>query len=480
MSNDAARFRELQELRDEQTAVAAGRQFRGESDPFASSNSQARGRDERDYDDELDGDQLNQYFGDDHFGFDATANPLVPRLKPASAESIKDPLAMPLTMTIPKPRMLPGYKERVGQPKLDAGPPDYYAMPMMMPQATPADASFFVGAGPGLGMPSSAGAAPEKQKRTRKRSSSSADKPARKAVAAALARDFDLPAPAYAQRMDMARAAADAVLDAEAIEDNDFDGDGNGDVADPGLPAPGAERLGGGLAPPMPPDIPQYRPAQSLELSRLNKLYPEPPILPRAMDDDSEDGDAAERRPEPVCFACQYGGDMVPLVCSRQFDDINRIVNSLDKPMLKRTEDIYEYYERFVRQPGNRQRRPTDPEYLEWPHRQIFQHYFTPTHGRTCARYSLEWRTNTLEMAAYTLSETNLMMEDTRTGMRVVNPAALDQFLKLNRELNLMYKVDLQKLNGVASASSAPVQNASHVLAGPNRTVGKVKSVVFR
>ena len=475
MSNDAARFRELQELRDEQTAVAAGRHFRGAGDLFAPNQNQNQNRDERDYDDELDNDQLDQYFGDDGH-FDATANPLVPRLGPASAESIKDPLAM----AVPRPRKLSGITNRVGQPKLDAGPPDYStaaAMNMVPQQAKPADTSFFVGAGPGLptglGTPS---AAPEKQKRTRKRSSSSstADKPARKAVASA--RDFDTPAPAYAQRMDMARAAADAVMDAEAAEDFL---DGDGDVADPGLPAPGAERLGGGLAPPMPPDIPQYRPAQSLELARLNKLYPEPP---RPIEDDSEDDGsvAVAERPEPVCFACQYGGDMVPLVCSRQFDDINRIVNSLDKPMLKRTEDIYEYYERFVRQPGNRQRRPTDPEYLEWSHRQIFQHYFTPTHGRTCARYSLEWRTNTLEMAAYTLSETNLIMEDTRTGTRVVNPAALDQFLKLNRELNLMYKVDLQKLNGVASASSAPVQNASHVLAGPNRTVGKVKSVVFR
>jgi len=140
MSSDAARFRELQELRDEQTAVAAGRHFRGAGDLFASNQN----RDERDYDDELDNDQLDQYFGDDGH-FDATANPLVPRLGPASAESIKDPLAM----AVPRPRKLSGITNRVGQPKLDAGPPDYStaaAMNMVPQQAKPADTSFFVGA----------------------------------------------------------------------------------------------------------------------------------------------------------------------------------------------------------------------------------------------------------------------------------------------------------------------------------------------
>ena len=279
----------------------------------------------------------------------------------------------------------------------------------------------------------------------------------------------------------------------------------------------------------------QYIPVPSLERLKLDRMYPPRPPGPtaaeraavaRLLDDPlgrgqgrkrpNEDGDEGEdgarkRRdgidnsdgsesydgdesesvaaaPAPPasdcdCFGCMYAsGDVVPIVCARAFEDISTLVRSADAGAcrVQVSQEIYYAYENMVRKPGNATRRPTDPEFPEWPVRAIYEHYFTPLHGRGDARSSVSWRTRALENAAYTMSECGLFIKDQNTGARMVNGPVMELFLKVNNALNVNYKIDVQKLGGVGSAFAPPVQTASQMLYGPDRVVGKVRSVVFQ
>jgi len=204
------------------------------------------------------------------------------------------------------------------------------------------------------------------------------------------------------------------------------------------------------------------RPTLSVERLKLNKEFP-PQI------------DAMGREVEGPCFACTFArNERVPKVASRGFEDLALLVQSVDSGTCRvmLANEIALYYEEKIRQPGNRRLRDGERSFPEWSVRSIFFHYFTPMHGRNDARASVAQRTRVMELLAYTLSETGLFATNLRNQV-VVDADQLDLFLKVNRELNMMHKMDLSKLHGSGSNMTPPVQNTSQVLMGANRTYGQ-------
>jgi len=163
------------------------------------------------------------------------------------------------------------------------------------------------------------------------------------------------------------------------------------------------------------------------------------------------------------CFACMYARDrLIAPVARKAYERLAAILRSSASGgnRIALAREMAQYYEDHIRTPANRQMQTDETPLPVWKACDIFQHFFTPFHNRIDSVGSHERIVLELEHAASTIADRQLYMWRTIDGgrrERVIDPKAMEMYMKVTGQIARMHNTDPQKLKMAASDAPNPV-----------------------
>jgi len=177
-----------------------------------------------------------------------------------------------------------------------------------------------------------------------------------------------------------------------------------------------------------------------------------------------------------ACFACRFGrANMTAPAAQHGLNQMHALLRTATAGTCRvaLAIDMALVFERQVRTPMNRYRRPGEELCTEWHVRDLYDHYMTPLHGRLDAVSSQESRALTIERALYNMERYLLYEEREVKGheapQRVVREDTLKTFITTSLHLSHLYT---QRPTTLALAASvAPATAVAPGMVDSRRTL---------
>lgn len=246
-----------------------------------------------------------------------------------------------------------------------------------------------------------------------------------------------------------------------------------------------AASSGGGAPARRPPSfapVPVFSAPEAMEDNSMaaNGLVDQQPDPPPLSVPSPEHDEVMRRLGKPLgsghCFACRFARDSTVAPITRQgITEMNTLYRSYPAGANKvdLVLEMEEFFERHVRAKANRQIMDGETECPSWSAANIYEHYFTPLHGRIDSQSSVEMRASQLEMLFHhTYTYCAWEHRDSESGVPVIVPktAEIEKLLKISAALDRMYQIKPSSM-ALASTNAPSVGRSAQLLDTSRRRV---------
>lgn len=180
----------------------------------------------------------------------------------------------------------------------------------------------------------------------------------------------------------------------------------------------------------------------------------------------------------PACFSCRYArGTLVPPAARNGIDMMMTLLRSAPAGTCRTALalEMAHTFEQHVRVPMNRWRQEHEEPCPAWHPRDIYDHFFTPYHGRIDAVTSQESRALMFETMLASMDQYSVYERCTTTSGRtcmVPRPDVVSAMIRLSGELTKLYQqrqstFSLAAAEAPATATAPGIADSRRALIGP-------------